>query len=130
MKQILVIALLGYCGFSFAVTPAPTSAAEEWNGSALSDALIQKIQEASYQYKKCAADEMQKPAYAAMDVRKATEGVIKQCEPVLSKMRDVYLTEKVPASIADRHLKQLRTQTTRNLLAELMFRDATKKAGQ
>jgi pyridoxal/pyridoxine/pyridoxamine kinase len=72
---------------------------------------------------------MQKPAYATLDVRKATEDVIKQCEPVLGKMRTVYLTEKVPPTIADRHLKKLRIQTTRNLLAELMFRDASRKAG-
>ncbi len=127
MKQLLAIALAGYCSLTFATTPVPT---DDWNGSALSDALIQKIQEASYNYKKCAADEMQKPAYVSVDVRKATEAVIKQCEPVLSKMRETYLAEKVPATIADRHLKQLRTQTTRNLLAELMFRDAARKAGQ
>lgn len=124
MKQFLTLLLLGYCGLSFA---AP--AEEEWNGSALSDALIQKIQTASYDYKKCTLEEMQKPAYATLDVRKATEEVIKQCEPVLSKMRTMYLTEKVPATIADRHLKKLRIQTTRNLLAELMFRDASRKAG-
>ncbi len=129
MKHLLAIALLSYCGLSFAVTPV-TPTDDDWNGSSVSDALIQKIQEASYQYKKCAADEMQKPAYANIDVRKATENVIKQCEPLLSKIRDGYLAEKVPATIADRHLKQLRTQTTRNLLAELMFREASKKAGQ
>jgi len=125
MKQFLTLLLLGYCGLSFAAAPVE----EEWNGSALSDALIQKIQTANYDYKKCTLEEMQKPAYATLDVRKATEEVIKQCEPVLGKMRTMYLTEKVPATIADRHLKKLRIQTTRNLLAELMFRDASRKAG-
>ena len=126
MKQILIIAVLFYSGLSFAAAPAT----EEWDGTTLSDALIAKIQAASYEYKNCAATEMQKPAYMTIDVRPATESVIKQCEPVLSKMRDVYLSEKVPAVIADRQLKTMRIQTTRNVLAELMFRDASRKAGQ
>lgn len=135
MKQFLLIAALFYSGLSFAgaVAPAPAPAApaaEEWSGTTLTDALIEKIQAASYEYKTCAATEMQKPAYATVDVRQATESVIKQCEPVLAKMREAYLSEKVPAVIADRQLKKMRIQTTRNLLAELMFRDAARKAGQ
>jgi hypothetical protein len=134
MKQFLIIAILLYSGLSLAestasVAPAP-AAEEEWNGSSLSDALIAKVQAASYEYKTCAATEMQKPDYANMDVRKATEAVIKQCELVLAKMRDAYLSEKVPTVIIDRQLKTMRIQTTRNVLAELMFRDAAKKAGQ
>lgn len=133
MKQFFIIAVLLYSGLALAesaATPAPASAADDWTGTTLSDALIEKIQAASYQYKTCAATEMQKPDYAKIDVRQATDAVIKQCEPVLSKMRDAYLSEKVPAVIADRQLKKMRIQTTRNLLAELMFRDAARKAGQ
>jgi hypothetical protein len=127
MKQFLIIASLFFSGLTFAAEPAP---AEEWTNTTLSDALIAKVQAASYEYKTCAATEMQKPDYAKIDVRQATEGVIKVCEPVLSKMREAYLSEKVPAVIADRQLKKMRIQTTRNLLAELMFRDAARKAGQ
>lgn len=133
MKQFLIIAALFYSGLSFAAAPVapPTApAAEEWDDTTLSDALIAKVQAASYEYKTCTATEMQKPAYATMDVRQATDSVIKQCEPVLAKMRDAYLSEKVPAVIADRQLKKMRIQTTRNVLAELMFRDAARKAGQ
>jgi hypothetical protein len=128
MKQFLLIAVFCYSGLTIAAESAP--AATEWDGSTLSDALIAKIQTANMQYTSCAATEMQKPSYASIDVRQATEGVIKACEPVLSKMRDMYLSEKVPAVIADRQLKKMRIQTTRNVLAELMFRDASKKAGQ
>jgi hypothetical protein len=131
MKNFLILALFFYSTLAFAVpTAAETAAEAEWNNTTLSDALIKKIQESSYQYKKCAVDEMQKPDYVNIDVRKATEIVIKQCEPVLAKMREVYLSEKVPAIIADRQLKTMRTQTTRSLLAELMFRDAARKASQ
>lgn len=137
MKEFFIIAVLCYSGLALAepaAVPAPAAtpaaAAEEWDGSSLSDALIAKIQAASYEYKTCAATEMQKPDYAKLDVRKATEAVIKQCEPVLAKIRDAYLSEKVPAVIADRQLKTMRLQTTRNVLAELMFRDAARKAGQ
>jgi hypothetical protein len=133
MKQFLMIAALLYSGLSLATAPAATPTApatEEWNGSSLTDALIAKIQAASFEYKTCAANEMQKPEYVNIDVRKATDNVIKQCEPVLSKMREVYLSEKVPAVIADRQLKKMRIDTTRGVLAELMFRDAARKAGQ
>lgn len=136
MKQFLIFAALFYSGLSFATTPvappapAAPAAEEEWTGTTLTDALIAKIQAASYEYKTCNATEMQKPAYATIDVRQATDSVVKQCEPVLAKMRDAYLSEKVPAVIADRQLKKMRLQTTRNVLAELMFRDAARKAGQ
>ena len=131
MKHLLILASLFYCGLSFAAAPAPAApAATEWDGSSLSDALIAKIQATNYEYKVCAGTEMQKPTYAALDVRKATEEVVKQCEPVLGKMREIYLTEKVPAVIIDRQLRKIRIQTTRNLLSELMMRDAAKKAGQ
>lgn len=128
MKQFLIIAALLYSGLSIAATPAP--AADEWQDTTLSDALIAKVQAASYEYKNCAGTEMQKPAYASIEARQATDAVIKQCEPVLAKMRDAYLSEKVPAVIADRQLKKMRIQTARNVLAELMFRDAARKAGQ
>jgi hypothetical protein len=55
---------------------------------------------------------------------------MKQCESVLSQMREVYLAEKVPDVIADRHLKQMRMQTTRNALQGMMFNEAARKSGQ
>ena len=102
----------------------------EWQNTELSDATIKKIQEAQFQYKKCVAVEMQKPAYREIDTRKATDQVIKQCEPALAKMREVYLAEKVPGVIADRHLKQMRLKVTRSALQELMFSEAARKSGQ
>lgn len=132
MRPILIIAALFYTGLSFAAAPAaPTApaAAEEWNESTLSDALIAKIQAASYEYKLCASNELQKPDTAKLDVRTATDTIIKKCEPSLGKMREAYLSEKVPAVIADRHLKTIRIQTARKLLSELIFRDAARKAG-
>jgi len=103
---------------------------EEWQNTILTDATIKKIQEANYEYKKCVGEQMQKSSYQTMDSRKATDEIIKQCEPVLAKMRAVYLAEKVPSTIADRPLRQLRTQVTRNLLQELMFSQANRKEGQ
>lgn len=122
MKKFLIIAALLYSSLLLAAEP-------EWEGTTLSDALIEKIQTANANYTSCAAKEMQKPSYATIDVRQATESVIKECEPVLSKIRAIYLSEKVPAVIADRQLKKMRIQTTRNVLGELMFRDGSRKAG-
>ncbi len=125
MKKIFFLAILLSTMTAFA-----DDAKNEWHNTTLSDATIKKIQDAKYQYKKCVAEEMQKPANQQMDSRQATDAIIKQCEPVLAKMRDVYLAEKVPEVIADRHLKQMRLQTTRSALQGMMFSEAARKSGQ
>lgn len=111
-------------------TALAEQAKDEWQNTVLTDATIKKIQESKYEYKKCVGEQMQKPAYLDMDSRKATDEIMKQCEPVLGKIREIYLTEKVPGVIADRHLRQIRTQITRNALQGLMFAQAARKAGQ
>ncbi|NOT12882.1 MAG: hypothetical protein HOP23_13795 [Methylococcaceae bacterium] len=125
MKKLLFLTLL-----LSAVTIYANDSKTEWTNTELTDATIKKIQEAQFQYKKCVAEEMQKPAYKDIDTRKATDQVIKQCEPVLAKMREVYIGEKVPGAIADRHLKQMRIRVTRSALQELMFSEAARKSGQ
>ena len=72
---------------------------------------------------------MQKSAYQEQDSRKATDAIMKQCESVLAKMREVYTDAKVPGVIADRYLKQMRMQTTREALQAMMFSEAARKAG-
>ena len=125
MKKIFFLTILLSTMTAFA-----DDAKNEWHNTTLSDATIKKIQDAKYQYKKCVGEEMQKPANQQMDSRQATDAIIKQCEPVLAKMRDVYLAEKVPEVIADRHLKQMRLQTTRSALQGMMFSEAARKSGQ
>ncbi|MDO9048545.1 MAG: hypothetical protein Q7U66_12530 [Methylobacter sp.] len=125
MKKILFLTVL-----LSAVTAFADDAKNEWHNTTLSDATIKKIQDAKYQYKKCVSDEMQKPAHQEQESRRATEEIMKQCESVLSQMREVYLAEKVPDIIADRHLKQMRMQTTRNALQGMMFGEAARKSGQ
>ncbi|MGZ5030404.1 MAG: hypothetical protein ACXV8I_07375 [Methylobacter sp.] len=125
MKKILFLAVLLSTSAVFA-----DDANNEWQSTTLSDATIKKIQDAQYQYKKCVAGEMQKPAYQEQEIRSATEAIMKQCESVLSQMREIYLAEKVPDTIADRHLKQMRMQTTRNVLQSMMFSEAARKSGQ
>ena len=124
MKQILFLCLL-----LSAATAYSDDAKNEWHNTTLSEATIEKIQAAKFDYKKCVSDEMQKPAYQQQDSRNATEAIIKQCEPVLAKMREVYTGAEVPGVIADRHLKQMRLQTTRDVLQNMMFSEAARKAG-
>ena len=124
MKKILFLCLL-----SFAATAYSDDAKNEWHNTTLSEATIEKIQAAKFEYKKCVSDEMQKSAYQQQDSRNATEAIIKQCESVLAKMREVYTDAKVPEVIADRHLKQMRLQTTRDVLQNMMFSEASRKAG-
>ena len=124
MKKILFLSLL-----LSAAAAHSDDAKNEWHNTTLTDATIEKIQAAKYEYKKCVSDDMQKPAYQQLDSRNATETIIKQCEPVLAKMRQVYTEADVPGAVADRHLKQMRLQTTREVLQNMMFSEAARKAG-
>lgn len=124
MKKILCLAALLLATNSYA-----EASKNEWQNTTISEDTIAKIQAAKYEYKKCVSDEMQKPAYQSQESRAATEVIIKQCEPVLTKMREVYIEEKVPEVIADRHLKQMRLQTTREALQNMMYGEAA-RAGQ
>ncbi|MBK8816319.1 MAG: hypothetical protein IPN42_12845 [Methylococcaceae bacterium] len=125
LPSILLGAALSCSSYAFADTNK-----EEWQNTVLSESTIKKVQEKKNDYKKCIGEQMQKPSYLEIDSRKATDEIIKLCEPALSKMRDVYLAEKVPSVIADRHLRQIRIQITRNVLESLMFAQATQKAGK
>jgi hypothetical protein len=122
MKKLFLLPLLLFSVTLF----AEPSANDEWENTTISDATIKKIQESKYTYKKCVADEMRKAPYQTQESRKATEAIVKQCESVLAKMRDVYIAEKVPEVIADRHLKQMRLQTTRLVLQDMMFNEAAR----
>ena len=124
MKKILCSLLL-----LSATTAMAEDTKNEWINTTLTDGTIEKVQTAKYAYKKCVSDEMQKSTYQQQDTRNATETIIKQCEPILAKIRDVYLDAKVPGVISDRHLKQLRMQTTREVLQGMMFSEATRKSG-
>lgn len=122
MKKLFLIPLLLISTTCFAAEASK----DDWQNTTISDATIKKIQESKYVYKKCVADEMQKDAYQKQESRHATETIVKQCESVLGKMRDVYIAEKVPEVIADRHLKQMRLQTTRLVLQDMMFNEAAR----
>jgi hypothetical protein len=124
MKNILFLSLLLSTGTAFS-----DDAKNEWHNTTLSDATIEKIQVAKYEYKKCVGGEMQKSAYQGQDSRQATDAIMKQCEAILANMREVYADAKVPEVIADRHLKQMRIQTTRDALQGMMFSEAARKSG-
>lgn len=130
MKTFFFPSSLLFGALLFSANAVAEKAKEEWQNTTITDTTIKKIQESKYEYKKCVGEQMQKPAYLKMDNRNATDEIIKHCEPVLSKIREVYLAEKVPGIIADRHLRQIRMQTTRNALQGLMFEQAARKAGQ
>ena len=130
MKKVFITSVLLFTSLLFLAVAKAESSADEWQNTTISDATIKKIQEAKYEYKKCISEQMQKPAYLDMDSRKATEEILKLCEPMLGKMRETYLTEKIPAIMADRHLRQVRVQTTRKLLQEMIFAQAGRAAGK
>ncbi len=126
MKYCLLIALM----FAANLANAAETPKEEWNETSLTEDTIKKIQQAQFTYKKCVVDEMRKPDYGKLESRNATDVIARHCEPTLGEMRKVYTDAGVPGVIADRHLKKMRIQVTRNMLQELMFVEAAKKAGQ
>ena len=130
MKKVFITSALLFTSLLFLAVAKAETSADEWQNTTISDATIKKIQEGKYEYKKCISEQMQKPAYLDMDSRKATEEILKLCEPMLGKMRETYLTEKIPAVMADRHLRQVRVQTTRKLLQEMIFAQAGRAAGK
>jgi len=130
MKKVFITSALLFTSLLFLAVAKAETSADEWQNTTISDATIKKIQEAKYEYKKCISEQIQKPAYLDMDSRKATEEILKLCEPMLGKMRETYLTEKIPAVMADRHLRQVRVQTTRKLLQEMIFAQAGRAAGK
>jgi len=105
-------------------------AKNEWHNTTLSDGTIKKIQDGTLLYKQCVSNELQRPEYQKQDSRLATDKIMVQCEPSLAKLREVYLAEQVPEAIADRHLKQIRTQTTRKALQTMIFSEAARQSGQ
>ena len=121
MKTLFPPIVLLFAALLIPVSASAEQASDEWQNTTISDATIKKIQEAKYEYKKCVGEQMQKPAYLDMDSRKATEAILKLCEPMLGKMRETYLAEKIPGVMADRHLRQVRIQTTRKVLQEMIF---------
>ncbi|MDD2801257.1 MAG: hypothetical protein PHE96_07355 [Methylococcales bacterium] len=125
MKQVIFLSLLLLSASAYA-----EESKDEWQNTTLSEETMKKIQEARYQYKRCVGDEMQKPEYQTQESRVSTEAIIKHCEPGLAKMREIYIAEKVPEVIADRHLKQMRIQTTRTALQGMMFSEAARKSSQ
>ena len=125
MKQFLLSVLILSSFAVFADDPK-----NDWHNTTLTEATIKKIQEAQYQYKKCVMTEMKAVSQVQQDVRAGTDAIIKKCENVLADMRKVYVDEKVPETIADRHLKQMRIQTTRDVLKQMMFVEAARQAGQ
>lgn len=125
MKQFLFFALLAGATAVFA-----DDAKNEWHNTTLSDETIKQIQQAQIKYKQCVAEEMQKTGYAKIDSRNATNAIIKQCEPTLTQMREVYLKADVPKVVADRHLRSMRIKISRKVLQQLMFAEAARAAGQ
>ena len=124
MKHCVLIALLLVSTGSWA-----DEKADEWGETTLSEQTIEKIQQAQIIYKQCVVDAMNKPDYAKLESRQATDAVIKSCEPVLAEMRQVYTQVDVPGVIADRHLKKMRIDITRKVLQQLMYAEAAKQAG-
>jgi hypothetical protein len=124
MKKTFAMVML-----AFSATVLADDAKNEWHNTTLKEETIKQIQLSQLSYKQCVAEEMQKKTYAKQESRMATDAIIKRCENMLGGMRQVYVDAGVPEVIADRHLKKMRIQTTRKLLQQMMFMEASRAAG-
>ena len=102
------------------------AAVERWEPTTLSEATIQKVQGAKHHYLQCIAKAVKEERYQKLDTRVATDAILKSCETSLSAIREAFLSEKVPASVADRYLKRTRTQTARSVLENMMYAAASR----
>lgn len=121
-KLVLIISLIMPL-YAYAVD----SPSDEWQPTTLSDTSIKKIQTAKHQYNQCISKEITTLTIGSLDVRDATNHILKNCEEQLSIIRQTFLAENVSTLLADRYLKMSRTQTTRKTLKHLMFLEAAKK---
>jgi hypothetical protein len=100
----------------------------EWNPSTLSDASISQAQAAKLAYQQCLDAEMQKSLASSADSRALTDAILNACEDRLKPIRTAYDAEKVPASITDRYLKQLRSRGAQSVVREIMAVQAVRQA--
>jgi flavorubredoxin len=126
MKKFVLLSLI----LASSILYAGHNQGNEWQQTTLPDSAITHIQIAKSKYSQCIRGEIKNIVSANFDSRKATDMVMKQCEMLLTQVRQIFLDEKVPEQIADRYMKKTRTETARNTLKHLMFVDASKKMGQ
>lgn len=129
MKKFLFLTLL-ICSLFSCADGVKKKTKNEWKATTLSEETIKKIQQAQFNYKNCVTKEMQKKGYLKIESRAATDAIIKQCEKVLSNIRETYIAAEVPGVIADRHLKKMRMTITRRVLKQMMFAEAANRAGK
>jgi len=130
MKKIIFSLIYALSLSITTLNAAPTANKDHaWNGSSLSDDVIKQVQSAKFDYKQCVYTEAQKTGYMKIDTRVATDAIMKQCEPSLSKVRAIFIKAGVPAIPTDRFLRKTRTDLTRSILKSLMFAEASRKAG-
>lgn len=101
--------------------------ANEWRKTILSVAAIKNIQQLQYRYKQCVANEIKRIMPNNISSYQATAIIIKQCEAILTRVRPIFIHEKVPERLADRYMKKIRTEITRKALQHIMFANVAKK---
>lgn len=126
MKQFCLLAL---CLIFAKPVLAAKDSSDIWQGTKLSDESIENIQKAKYKYMQCITSEVQKQTYVKMDTRIATDKILQHCEKYLGHVKTVLQQEKVPDAINVRYQKQIRTQTARMVLQQLMLEAASRTAG-
>ena len=117
MKKFLLLVLF--------ISSMPTLAADaqkdEWQASTLSDSTIANIQKSKHDYLICITKEVNKRLKVKMDIRAATDLILKECEKSLTNIGTTFQKEKIPNKTADRYLKLTRTQTARKVLQEMQY---------
>lgn len=117
MKKFLFLVLLAGSYPAFAAE----NQNDEWQASTLSNSTIANIQKAKYSYLTCITQEVKKRLNIKMDIRLATDHILKECEKSLTEVRATFKKENIPNKTVDRYLKKTRNQTARKVLQEMQY---------
>lgn len=120
------LALLSGCG-SDPIKEEPP-AGGEWRASVLSDATIAKANAAVRDYQTCLNETAQNRAADRGDPRAVADAILKLCETRLNGIETAYDAERVPAALAERYMRQVRSRGAQSLLRYVMTIHAMRAA--
>lgn len=105
-------------------------AAGEWKSTTLSQATIEKVNQATLAYHRCLSHEIEEFRYTGQDSRAETDRMLKDCEPELMPIRKAFDAEHVLPQISDRYLRRKRNQAARRLVQIIMAAEAAHRVQQ
>ena len=131
MKALMCVLLAGtlLAGCPSADKKAVESVeSQEWQPSTLSEETLAKVQARLLDYQHCINDETRTHINDAMDSRRITDQILKNCEDKLSAVKTAFDAENVPSSISERYCRSKRSHAAQQILRVVMATQAVRSA--